>query len=249
MKQKIVAIVITGVFVAASVPALAESNEVPERSYRAMGAATVIGGALGAAFGGPPGAILGAALGGVATDWQQHAHRAGALEEAGSALSAERDRLRVDQSSLQAHIRELQHALAQEHAVSAATPDAAMLAEGLEYNVGFRTNSATPPESVQAGLTALAQLVGAIPSLAIRLDGHADPRGSDKLNAELSMARAQAIRDRLIEAGVSPDRIHVDAHGASRTDGQQASDPDGWALQRRVSIRLERASGRMVAKP
>jgi outer membrane protein OmpA-like peptidoglycan-associated protein len=247
MKQKIVAIAIASVLVGA--PALAESPAVPDRSYRAMGAAAVIGGALGAAFGGPPGAILGAALGSAATDWQQHAHRAGALEANRSALSAERDWLRADQSTLQAQIDELRNALAQERALGAATPDAAMLAEGLEYNVGFRTNSATPPDDIGEGLTALAQLVRAIPSLAIQLDGYADPRGSDKLNAELSMARARSIRERLIEAGVSPDRIRIEAHGASRTDRQQASDPDGWALQRRVSIRLERTTGRMVAKP
>lgn len=247
MKQRIVAIVVASVLVAT--PALAENTSAPERSHRATGAGAVIGGALGAAFGGPPGAILGAALGGAATDWQQHAHRAKALEDTGSVLRAERDRLQADQSSLQAQVSELEHALARERALAAATPDVAMLAEGLEYNIGFRTNTATPPEGIEEGLIALAQLVGAIPSLAILLDGYADPRGSDKLNAELSMARAQTIRERLIEAGVSPDRIHIEAHGASRTDGQEASDPDAWALQRRVSIRLERTTGRMVAKP
>jgi outer membrane protein OmpA-like peptidoglycan-associated protein len=45
------------------------------------------------------------------------------------------------------------------------------------------------------------------------LDGHADRAGSEPANRQLSMQRAKAVRDRLIDAGVDPGQIVVAAFG------------------------------------
>ena len=47
----------------------------------------------------------------------------------------------------------------------------------------------------------------------IVLDGHADRTGSEPANLRLSMARAKAVSERLITAGVDPDQIVIAAFG------------------------------------
>lgn len=232
----------------ATAPALAESAHA-EQAARNNGIGVVAGGLVGAVLGGPPGAIAGMMLGGYAVDREQAVHRSGDLERQNLALEGERRSLASERVSLKASITELHAALARERELAANAADMGMLADGLEFAVGFRTNSATPPDELSAGLEALAMLIGAVPSLEIHLEGYADPRGTDALNAELSLARAEAIRQRLVLGGIDPERIHVTAHGAVASAEDPVADPDGWALQRRVSIRVESREGRLAASP
>jgi outer membrane protein OmpA-like peptidoglycan-associated protein len=236
----------------ATVPVLAAASDdgVSDRDRRTMGIGMVAAGALGAIVGGPPGAIAGVTLAGITTDRELVTRRAAELEERTVMLERERLSLLSERVSLKARAEEAGKLLEQERAQAASAADTALLADGLEFAVGFRTNSAVPPEEAYEGLDALAMLVGAVPLLEVQLDGFADPRGSDALNHELSLARAAAIRDRLIGAGVDPERIRITAHGAVVNDSAElANDPDGWALQRRVSIRLENREGRLAATP
>ena len=54
------------------------------------------------------------------------------------------------------------------------------------------------------------------PERAALIEGHADESGSANDLRALSAARAQAVRNRLIEDGVAPDRLSVVAHGTER---------------------------------
>jgi len=55
----------------------------------------------------------------------------------------------------------------------------------------------------------------------VALVGRADPRGSDDYNMKLGMQRADAIRDFLIQEGLSPDRIvSIDSEGKRDAKGQ-----------------------------
>ena len=234
----------------ATAPAFAAAADMPEPNNRALGIGLVAGGLFGALLGGPPGAVAGMTFAGLATDREQAARRADTLAAQASLLEQERRSLQSERMSLKASVAELERQLEHERDLVANAADVASLADGLEFAVGFRTGSALPPGEIDAGLEALAMLVGALPSLDIHLDGYADPRGGVPLNRALSQARADAIRDRLIAAGVRAERIHVTAHGAvAGSAEEQAADPDGWALQRRVSIRLESREGRLASKP
>ena len=73
------------------------------------------------------------------------------------------------------------------------------------------------------------------PSLRILIEGHADEDGSEKYNLELSMRRAQAVADFLISAGVSANRIKIQALGKSAPVIRE-SDEDAKARNRRVVI-------------
>ena len=245
MKRKLITLAVMAAL--ASTPALAAETGKHESRINSFG--IVAGGVLGALVGGPPGAIAGMAVGGITTDREVTARRAQALDAQVAALGEEQRSLQSARHGLQAQVETLHRALERERELAANTVDAGSLADGLEFAVAFRTNTAEFPEEVAGGLEALASLVTAVPSLEVRLDGYADPRGSAQLNQQLSLARAEAIRDRLIAAGIEPQRIHVHAHGAVAADEGQVADADSWALQRRVDIRLERRAGQLAARP
>lgn len=245
MNRKLISLAIIAAL--ASSPALADEAKRKETRNNNIG--IIAGGVLGAIVGGPPGAIAGMAVGGVTVDREQKARRNGELSQRVATLTVERDSLRSDSRSQKARLADMAQRLGELEALAESRVDAGLLAQGLEFEVGFRTDSASLPAGAADALEALAGLLRAVPGMAVRLDGYADPRGAAGHNLRLSAARAETVRDRLVEAGVAPGRIHVAAHGAPGTlapDG--AADHDGWALQRRVSIRLEAAEEQFAVR-
>lgn len=246
MKRNIISLVVVAALV--SSPALA--GDAGQKESRITNLGVVAGGVLGAIVGGPPGAIAGMAAGGIATDREFIQKRKLALEGSVAALSRERDSLRSDHRSQKARIAELVHRLEEQESLAASRLDTSLLANSLELEVGFRTDSAMLPDGAAEAIDALAGLLRAAPGLEVHLDGFADPRGAMSHNLKLSENRADAVRQRLVAAGIAPERIHLAAHGAVEALAPDTSaDPDGWALQRRVSIRLETAEGRLAARP
>ena len=73
------------------------------------------------------------------------------------------------------------------------------------------------------------------PSLRILIEGHADEDGSEKYNLGLSMRRAKAVADFLINAGISANRIDIQALGKSAPVIKE-SDEDAKARNRRAVI-------------
>jgi OOP family OmpA-OmpF porin len=71
----------------------------------------------------------------------------------------------------------------------------------------------------------------------LRLHGHADRAGTNKNNKRMSKRRVEAIRDRILEAGVAGDFIDVRWHGE---DMPAVATEDGVseARNRRVEIRI-----------
>ena len=70
---------------------------------------------------------------------------------------------------------------------------------------------------------------------AIVLEGHSDTYGGDDYNHEISLARAVWVKNRLVELGVSTDRIETVGLGATRP---LHSDSDAQAsVNRRVEVR------------
>lgn len=245
MKRKL--ILLTALSALAAAPAIAAEDATRDSRVNNIGILT--GGVLGALVGGPPGAIVGAAFGGITTDRELGRKRNEGLEHQLSALSTERDSLRSDHRSQKARIAALDARVAELEFVAESRIEAEQLAQGLEIEVGFRTDSATLPEGAHDALDALAGLLQTVPRLEVQLDGYADPRGDEQHNLRLSAERAEAVRDRLVAAGVSPERIRVRGHGAPGTLAPDATaDPDGWALQRRVSIRLDSGEGRLAGR-
>jgi outer membrane protein OmpA-like peptidoglycan-associated protein len=54
------------------------------------------------------------------------------------------------------------------------------------------------------------------PSVRLGIDGYTDSRGTSQYNLPLSQRRMTTVRDALIQAGVSPDRIETGTFGTDR---------------------------------
>lgn len=81
-------------------------------------------------------------------------------------------------------------------------------------------------------LLMVANMLECTPNETIILDGFADPVGSAAYNADLSKRRAVAVRDQLVEFGISGDRILLGAFGEHGATGNAPNQAD-----RRVDIR------------
>jgi OOP family OmpA-OmpF porin len=75
------------------------------------------------------------------------------------------------------------------------------------------------------------------PDVRVEIAGYADSRGPERYNMRLSERRAEAVRDHLVQAGVSADRLTVRGYGQA---GSVATDLTASSLaeNRRVELRI-----------
>lgn len=71
----------------------------------------------------------------------------------------------------------------------------------------------------------------------LEIEGHADGSGSDEYNAELSLRRAERIRDWLVEHGVAPERLVVRGRGEAAPVESNEGEP-GREQNRRARFRV-----------
>jgi len=71
----------------------------------------------------------------------------------------------------------------------------------------------------------------------VHIVGHTDWRGSDQYNMALSLRRAKAVRDALIEYGVSASRLSTEGKGEREPIASNKT-AEGMALNRRTEVRL-----------
>lgn len=225
----------------ATLPARAGAAGVaPGEGSKQANVGIVTGFALGAAAGGPVGAIVGAAAGAVLGD---RYHRQQKTAEALSAdldnSEAERARLAHSVSELDASLSKLQSHETQLGAVLVQTDD-------LGLDIGFRTNDDAVAVQTMPPLLKLGALAATMPEAVVHIAGYADPRGPDAYNDELSLRRAQAVAAVLTGAGVPAGRIVIEAHGKTESQSE-AGDLDGYAFDRRVTVRLQQPVPAQVA--
>lgn len=216
----------------------------------------VTGGVIGAFAAGPVGAVVGAGIG---TWLGNRVHRAKdatqaeataaalqadktKLQSENSALSSEKQQLTQTNVSLSARLDELTHEV---QTAQNAKQDAGSVLDGLQGEVLFRTGSAEITPEIAHQIQVLAQAVAKSPTLKVRLDGYADPRGTVDTNLKLSQDRANAVRDLFLAAGIGDEALEVNAYGKSQS---VAADNDGYALERRVRLTLQAQGGAAVAQ-
>ncbi|WP_108397675.1 OmpA family protein [Devosia submarina] len=101
----------------------------------------------------------------------------------------------------------------------------------------FRSGAAQiTPDSAPA-LDELAADLGACPATAIHVEGHTDADGDEQLNLALSVARAEAVVNALIERGVAPERLYALGYGESNPIADNTT-PEGKALNRRIVVKI-----------
>jgi peptidoglycan-associated lipoprotein len=73
-------------------------------------------------------------------------------------------------------------------------------------------------------------------SVAVRLEGHADERGSREYNMALGEKRANAVRDFLVTQGVNGSSLETVSFGEEQP-AVVGSDDASWAQNRRVEVK------------
>jgi len=94
--------------------------------------------------------------------------------------------------------------------------------------------STLKPES-RAALTAQAEYLKNN-SASVRLEGHADERGTREYNMALGERRANAVADFLVLQGVSRSRIETISYGEEQP-ARVGSSESAWAMNRRVELK------------
>lgn len=193
------------------------------------GTGMLTGAAAGAIVGGPIGAFVGLFFGGIVGDTvgtlQRADLRAQALEE-----ELMETRLALSKASERTEGEQMLDALA----------------ERLHADVMFRTGGADLDSQVVAQLSELGKLLATHSRLEVQLHGFADPRGTPEQNLELSLRRADAVREALIQGGATPEQIRLTAHGEDLTTATQG-DVEAYAWERRVSLAIRPMSPKVAS--
>jgi outer membrane protein OmpA-like peptidoglycan-associated protein len=93
-------------------------------------------------------------------------------------------------------------------------------------------------------LAKVSGIVLAYPSLHLQVEGHTDSVGSDEYNQQLSERRADAVRDYIVQQGISAQSI--EAKGFGKTDPIASNETtEGRQQNRRVELVL---SGDAIGK-
>jgi outer membrane protein OmpA-like peptidoglycan-associated protein len=223
-------------------PAYAQDGGKPQqKASKQENIGVVTGLAVGAAAGGPVGAIVGAAAGAWIGD-RYHKQEVAKKDLATNLSQSEAQRAALNQD-----VAELNTSLAQARTKSDQLDLALKNTDELETDVGFRTNDDSINTAAMPPLLKMGALAASMPDLKVRVAGYADPRGSEEYNDALSRRRAEAVAAVLEKAGVPKDHMIVEGHGKSESTATEG-DVDGYAFERRVTVRLERAGKAEVAR-
>jgi outer membrane protein OmpA-like peptidoglycan-associated protein len=109
---------------------------------------------------------------------------------------------------------------------------------GLVSEIGgvqFATAMSDINASGREGVSRFAGIVASYPELHFTVEGHTDSVGSITTNNDLSLRRANSVRDYLINQGVRASSIDVAGFGSSMPKGDNAT-AQGRANNRRVDI-------------
>jgi outer membrane protein OmpA-like peptidoglycan-associated protein len=230
MKNRFILVIV--LMLTAAHPARAD-----ELTPATQGATFLGGAAVGAALGGPVGFVAGGLLGA----W--YAETVGAAAE----VAESRERIvRLDAALLDA--QESSSNLRQQLAESReqAQQYAELIFDAVQMEFLFRTDAAELTETGIRRLERIALFLEQHAEIAVALDAHSDPRGDAGYNQALSEARANAVAEQLVAAGIDRRRILARGHGESLSTAQEG-DRDGYAMERIVQVRLAPAVEGAVA--
>lgn len=234
MKKVLITAAIALTCSTAMVPAMASQLTTGLKQGAVFTTSTIVG----AAAGGPVGLMLGA-LGG--------AYLGGQIEKADKSQVIEQELVEREMqlAELQSQLAYSDEQLAEADAKLGELSQLAL--DTLEFQVLFHTGADQLTEHARERIATVANFLNKHPQLAIRLSGHADPRGTDEYNNVLADQRAQSVEQALLEFGIAPERIERRSFGADRSVAARG-DYEAYALERRVDIEIFNAvSDRLVS--
>lgn len=245
VKQAVLCVAIMMALHAVNVSASEEDDNSDDRGNGKSYAQEKSGVAGGAVFGGivagPPGFVIGAFAGGIIGRHQ-------GMEEA---LAQKDEKIRTMQATLeqqQASIavqaqapadNALRLASLEQVSVIEARDLQEILQDGFEITIHFRTGSDQVEHHFSQAIHKTAEVVRQIPGVQIHLMGYADPRGTTAQNELLSARRVEAVRNKFVEEGLEPGRIHIHVIGERQSLGL-GQDAESLSFDRRVVIQFSK---------
>lgn len=240
MRMKFIAVAVMVTFMAAG--AQAAEREVGRGEKIGLGAGMVAG-----AFAGPAGAMLGAMVGATLGDMYSRARQRDELVVQVQALESNAQEYQALTLQLRESLADARTSATAARVQLASQISGEQVADSVSLDLLFRTGESALGEEELPRLYQLGRLLEAQPDLQLRLDGFADQRGESDFNQQLSEARVAAVREALEQAGLDPQRIQVAAWGESESRAIEG-DLDGYAMERKVRVRLVAPSSAMSAR-
>lgn len=112
---------------------------------------------------------------------------------------------------------------------------AAAARNSLTQTVYFDFDESTIRTDTETALRDKVEILRANPGVMLRMEGHADERGTSEYNIALGNERAGAVIQYLAGFGISSDRFTSVSYGEEQP-AMQGSNEDAWALNRRVEF-------------
>ena len=129
------------------------------------------------------------------------------------------------------------------------------LSMNLSGDVLFDYDKATLKPAAEEALKKVAVVLSQFPESMVTVEGYTDSKGSKAFNMQLSQERANAVKAWLVKDGNVPANITARGFGeqnpvAPNTNADGSDNPAGRALNRRVSIVVEKpASATQLVTP
>ena len=132
--------------------------------------------------------------------------------------------------------RDMRQALATSEA-AAVTREGNLLAVTFKGDVTFDTNSTVVRPGLQSEINRVAGVLSQYPQTLVRVEGHTDSVGTNEYNQDLSVRRAMAVKNLLVQRGIADSRI--DSVGYGETMPVATNDTEaGRQRNRRVEIKI-----------
>ncbi|BDD04697.1 OmpA family protein [Aureibacter tunicatorum] len=104
-------------------------------------------------------------------------------------------------------------------------------------NVFFASNSYELKEKSKVELDKLTDFLHSNPSLIIEIGGHTDDIGAESFNDKLSLNRAKAVYDYLVDSGIPSEKVTYKGYGESQPKVSNNTE-EGRAQNRRIEFKI-----------
>jgi outer membrane protein OmpA-like peptidoglycan-associated protein len=112
----------------------------------------------------------------------------------------------------------------------------------------FETNGSKLAPGARDNLIKLSAILSTHPDRRISVEGHTDNLDNDESTQQLSEARAQTVRDTLIDAGINPNAVKAIGFGKTKPIASNAT-PQGRQQNRRVDVVVLNPTPQMEGLP